>query len=409
MGMSVTTAVGETAPSRGRFGALHSHRFLMRAGFGLVNVFAWIFVFQYFYLWSGFIPSALIATVLMYCIAQVSTIILTPLSAVHLRRGVKHSIVYGALLAGAAYIYLGATLAETFNGEPVGWGIAVFALLLGGYRALYWVPYQLKASTENAERSRMPIFYEIVIAVLPAFAGITLVSLPFAPMRILFGSAVFMALSVLPLLALRDAFEGFSWNYWQTFRELVALRHRKILASSLIQGAQGTALFLLWPIAVFLIVGTSYQALGIIVSITLFAVLILRKVYRYFVRKMKLENSAAVHTAVSVSGWILRIFAGTPAGVIVADTYSYVTAPRHSHSIDPFTFEQAADSGSYVDEYTVLKEIGLALGRIIACAIFALFLLWLPLASAFAAALILAAIFSAVSVVLDRTASPSVY
>ena len=392
-----------------RFGALHAHRFLIRIGLSIANVFAWIFVFQYFFLQSQSITSALIATVLMYIIAQIATIVLTPFAAAHLRLGVKRSIIYGALISGAAYIYLGATLAGSFNGEPLGWGIAVFAALYGAYRALYFVPYQLKAVTPDGDRSRMPLLYEIIIATMPAFAGVSLATLSFGPLRILFGAAVFMFISILPLLPLRDVFEGFSWSYWRTFRELIARRHKKILATSFVEGVQGAALFLIWPVAVFLIVGSSYQALGIIVSMTLLLVLILRKVYRYLIRRIGLEDSVSAHAAFAASGWIFRIFAGTPSGFIFADTYSHITSPRRSHSIDIFAYEQAPDQGSYIDEYTTLKEIGLAIGRIIACILFALLLLYFSVSIAFTIMFILAAIASAFGIVLERSARPSLY
>lgn len=392
-----------------RFGALHAHRFLVRVALSIANIFAWIFVFQYFFLYSQSMAGALIATALMYVISQTIIIILTPFSAAHLRHGVRRSMVYGTLTAGAAYIYLGATLANTFGGQPAGWGIAVFAILIGSYRALYFIPYELEAATNDPARFRIPIFYEIIIAFMPAFAGITLISQPFAPLRILFGSAVLMLISLLPLLFVKDAFEGFSWTYWKTFKELLSARHEKIVASSLLQGIQGASLFLLWPIAVFLIVGSSYQALGVIVSATLLAVMLLRKIYRRLMRKMRLENSVAALSAFAASGWMFRVFAGNPFGVLFADTYSHATSPRSSHSIDPFTFEQAADQGSYLDEYTALKEIALAIGRVAACALFALMLLFASISLAFTVTLILAAIASGASVILERRAASGMF
>ena len=142
---------------------------------------------------------------------------------------------------------------------------------------------------------------------------------------------------------------------------------------------------------------------------TLLLVLILRKVYRYLIRRIGLEDSVSAHAAFAASGWIFRIFAGTPSGFIFADTYSHITSPRRSHSIDIFAYEQAPDQGSYIDEYTTLKEIGLAIGRIIACILFALLLLYFSVSIAFTIMFILAAIASAFGIVLERSARPSLY
>lgn len=395
------------APRRGRFGYLHAHRFLLRSGLSIANAFAWIFVFQYYFVQIGDISRALIGTLAMYALSQIVTLVLTPFASAHLRRGVKHSIVYGVVLASAAYIYLGATLADSFNGNPAGWGIVVFALLLGAYRALYFVPYELRASTDNHERSRLPIVYEALIALMPAFAGITMATIQFAHLRLLFGSAVILIISLVPIMAVRDVMEKFSWRYAETYRQLFKGARRRILKASLSGGLQGAVLFLVWPISVFLIVGSDYQTLGAILSATFLAVLLLRYLYRKFARKAELEQSVFVQVVFSFSGWVMRLFVGSPAGVFLADSYSHASSPRSSHSIDALAFEQSADNGSFIDEYTALKEMGLAIGRISACVIFAALLLWTTLPIAFASMLILAGIASAVSIIMERPVAPS--
>ncbi|MDO8561580.1 MAG: hypothetical protein Q7S05_02010 [bacterium] len=404
-------------PIRARFGFLHAHRFLLRSGLSIANAFAWIFVFQYYFVQTGEIVRALIATTLMYALSQVATLILTPLAAAHLRRGVKHAIVYGVVAAFAAYVYLGATLADSFNGNPVGWGIAVFALLLGAYRALYWVPYQLRASTEGNGRSRLPIVYEALIALMPAFAGLTMATVGDAHLRLLFGSAALLVVSLVPLMAVQDVMEKFSWHYTETFRELFRQAHGRMLKASLAGGWQGAVLFLVWPVSVFLIVGSDYAMLGAILSATFLAVLLFRYIYRRFARRpigsvsapvdgIQFEQSLLVQVVFSFSGWVMRIFVGTPAGVFMADSYSAMGSPKSTHSIDASAFEQSADNGSFIDEYTALKEMGLALGRILACTIFGALLLWTTLPIAFASMLVLAGIASAISIILERPVVP---
>lgn len=404
--MYLSEPVNYEMPERGRFGYLHAHRFLLRSGLSIANAFAWIFVFQYSFVLTWDIPQALIATIVMYSLSQAITILLTPLSAAHLRRGVKHSIVYGVLLAAAAYIYLGATLGDVFMGSPAGWGIAIFALLMGSYRALYWVPYQLRASTTEHERSRLPIVYEVLVALMPAFAGITMATVTFPHLRLLFGSAVLLVVSLVPLVAMRDLPERFSWHYTETFRQLFRRTHSRLLNASFAGGLQSTVLFLVWPISVFLIVGSDYKTLGAILSATFLAILLLRYVYRKFARRMRFEQSVPVQVVLSFSGWVMRIFVGTPVGVFLADSYASAGAPRSTHSIDAPVFEQSADNGSFVDEYTALKEMGLALGRILACFIFGALLLWTTLPMAFAGMLILAGIASALSIIMERSVVP---
>lgn len=387
--------------ARPRFGALHAHRFLLRIGLALAGAFAWIFIFQYFFLRQGTIAGALISAVLTYGLMQIVTMVLTPVAAAHLRRGVKQSIFFGTLLAAAAHIYLGAALSGVFSTGSTEQGIVLFAVLLGAYRALYFIPYQEAVSA--GERGRLPLAYEAVIAFMPLFAGMSLVILPSAPLRLLLGAAASMALSLVPLLPARDTSERFSWHYVQTFREFFSGRATAIRVTSLMQGIQSMALFLAWPIAVFLIVGSDYAMLGAILSATLFLLVAARFLYRRMFSRTAVHSSTTVAVFSAASGWLIRLFVATPLGVVFADSYSHALSPKRAYHFDSSTLELSADSGSYIDEYTALKEIGLCIGRIAACAVFSIFLLSVSVPLALAGILLVAALSSAIGVIAERS------
>lgn len=392
-----------------RFGPLHAHRFFFRAALSLSNVFAWIFVLQYFFLRTGTLSDALVGVALMYGISQLATIVLTPIAAAHLRRGAKHSLVFGALVAAGALIYLGATLEGTISGAPEGWGIAVFAFLMGAYRALYWVPYTLEAASEGHERGQFPKLYEIILALMPLFAGLTLASQPFAPLRLFYGASALMLLSLVPLLFVRDTYENFEWNYWRTFREFFAERHRLLYATALIHGLEGAALFLIWPLAIFLIVGADYQVFGLVMSGSLLAVVFLRTLFRWLARRLGFEHSLVTGPVLLAAGWVARLLVTTPVGVILADSFAHIIAPRRVHALDLAAQEQVADHGSFIDEYTALKEIGLALGRMVTVLVFALLVLTASPVFALAAIIILAALTSLAVVVIERFVRPAAF
>jgi hypothetical protein len=75
-------------------------------------------------------------------------------------------------------------------------------------------------------------------------------------------------------------------------------------------------------------------------------------------------KSKFLNVVFAITPWLFRIVVGTPLAIVFVDSYFYTTTPRRL-GVDPFSFEQAADGGSYVDEHTALKEIALALGRIV--------------------------------------------
>jgi len=380
--------------------AVHGHRFLLRIGLSLANIFAWVFVFDYFYSLSASVERALIGTVLLYALSQLLTFVLTPLSAAHLARGVKQSIIWGSLACAAAYVFLGAAFLGLFVEGGVSWGVVAFAVLLGVYRALYWVPYRVALATTHA--GGMSAFYEFAVALMPLFAGLTMLSVPFGAPRILFGAAAFLLLSVGPASLLPMMREKFSWPYAYTYQQLFRRRNGALVLVAFFDGLQGAALFLMWPLAVFLILDWSYAALGLVGTLTLLSILLLRRFYARFVSFMRLETSPAVHATFAASGFVARMVAGNPVGIILADAYSYASLPLKGTTADPFVFEQATDKGSFIDEYTTLKELAAAAGRIALCMTVIALLLSLPLPFAFAAALAIAAFSAGLSVFLGR-------
>jgi hypothetical protein len=378
--------------------ALHAHRLLMRLALGMVNVFVWIFLFEFFVAISGSPTRALVSLAIVYALAQAIALFLTPLSAGHLRGGIRRMMAAGTLVLAGSFVVLGAILTGTFGGQPTLWAIVLFAFLFGAYRALYWMPYRIQEALRGEPVS---IVYEVLVALMPAVAGAAIFSVPDGGVRVLFGAASFLVISLIPMHTLPDAREEYSWHYLQTYRELLARRHRSLLLHGLFDGIQGAALFLVWPLAVFLIVGTSYLWLGIVMSATLLLLLLLQRPYQSLLLRWRLQNSALVHVTLAVSGWIFRLAAGSPFGIVFADSYAYLGTPR-GRTVEALPFEQAADSASFIDEYSALKEIALALGRIALCLVFGLLVYNMPLPTALTATLVIAALSSGIAVLLAR-------
>ncbi|OGG80083.1 hypothetical protein A3A39_02750 [Candidatus Kaiserbacteria bacterium RIFCSPLOWO2_01_FULL_54_13] len=396
-----------SATSNGVSSSLHAHRFLLRAGLSLANVFAWIFVFEYFYLLSGNVPRSLATMALLFGFAQFITIVFTPVAAAHLQRGARRSLIWGVVCAGSAFVLLGGTLSGYFS-APLLWGIVGFATLAGMYRALYFVPYRV-TQTALRPHEHMRAYLEVIIALMPLFAGLTISSIAFAQGRLLFGASALIILSALPVFWVPDTRERFSWSYVYTFKQLWRRKNYGLVLQSLFEGLQGAALFLVWPLAVFLILEWSYFMLGLVLSVTLLLILLLRRLYAWLLQRFGLENSAAVYTVLAISGWIGRLAAGTPVGVIIADSYAYTTTPERGTRFDPFSFEQVSDRGAFVDEYTALKEIALALGRIMLCAIVFVLVFAFALPVVFAIVLGIAAAASGLAILVARRGAAPAY
>jgi hypothetical protein len=334
------------------------HRTLVRVALSAGHVFAWVFIFQYFYVRYGSLDAGLSSTLLTYALSQVTTVLLTPLFASFVRYGFKRLLIYSTLLLSTAF----AVLAVSFAGYlgTVEWGIGLFAACLGLYRALYFVPYAL---SKELLPGRTNYFREFAVAFAPLVAGLALSAGPAALVALPASLAALLALSILPLLTLPDVREVYSWGYRQTFHELFARSRVRTLLGTLMSGVEGAALLLLWPLLVFMLLNWSYTMLSFVLSSTFVLALVLRTLLARPVSRMSMPTAALVNA----SAWLMRLSVGGALGVVLVDTYFYVGSRPKRRSLDMHTLEQSADNSTYVDENTALKEMGLALGRTLLC------------------------------------------
>ncbi len=346
--------------------ALRAHRFLLRIALAAVNVFSWLLIYQVFFILSNDAAQSFGRTVLLYALSQTVVLLLTPFAASRMRHGMRAGILLATFFATAAFAILSEVFAGAFGSAyPI--GIVIFAILLGAYRAYYWIPYRVE---ENRAGYRpQSVIIEIFIALVPFAAGAFLLVLGDIPL-LLASAALCAALSTIPLLFAEDAYERFSWNYYQTFAELFAYEHRTIAIKHALRGIESAALFLVWPIALFLILGWSYISIGFIMTITFLLVLLVRLLH---VDSYPLSHS--IKGVLAASSWVMRVFVVGIQSAIAIDTYLYAIPERGSIS-DPILREHRSDDAHYVDEFTALKEMGDATGRLLftlLCAIFVAF------------------------------------
>ena len=299
------------APRKNGFGAarsLDAHRFLMRFASAAVGAFVWIFLFQYYSAFEGTIGRALTETLLLYALCQSITLLVTPFAAARLRGGMRRGIIYGALAFAAALVYGGALLTGAFPR-----GTAIFAILLGSYRALYRVPYAVERAG-SGEPPQPSLAAEVTLALAPLFAGAFVSAgvygARYGAAGLLFIGAIVALTALLPLTWVPNVHERFSWGYRESFARLFAPENRVVFKSAVARGMGGALLFLILPLGAFFAFGGSYLVLGAFFSMVLFVFLISRSSLR--------------------------------------------RAP----------VEEYADGGSYLDEFTALKEMGLACGRL---------------------------------------------
>src|SRR3990167_5779536 len=337
--------------------ALSAHRLLFRLAQSGALLFAWIFIFEYFARLGSF-GEAAYHTALTFCLAHAVAYVLTPFSARAVRNGVKSPTAKATLVLSTAYILLGLSL-WGFVSQPGVWGIFAFAILFGVYRALYWISYRAHMGVGAKGRA-----YEIIVALMPLVFGYAAAFAP-NPSVILIAAAVLVFLSLVPHLRIPDVVERYPWGAVETFREFFRSYHRLVVLRAAIDGAHSAALFLIWPLAVFMLLERSYALLGLVFSLTLLTVLFVRFTLRRFSSQSSVLHTPSVRAAHIVSAWIFRLVAATPIAIIAVGVYAHAYGSDREET-DILAFEHTADQGVYLDEHTVLKEMGAAIGKVIA-------------------------------------------
>ncbi len=332
------------------------HRFLLRAALAGAQVFAWIAAFQFLYFYTGSLAGAFAGVALTYALQHTVAILLVPLAARNMRHGSERTLEAAVLCAAAAFATIGGMYISL--GIAFTWAMGAFAILMGAYRALYYIPYALASREEKPLPS-----LDILVALMPALAGVLIASAWYIPQALYFGAAALIVLSLIPTYRMRNLHEGFSWGYRETFHRLFDRGSRPLLLSSISEGIEATALLLVWPITAWIMLDGSYPLLGVVLSATLLVTMVARLIMRSF----KIAPTRLIADTIYLSGWVLRYFAGGAGAILLVDVYAHAGGETQKRGIDLATYEHAADNHTYIDEYTALKEMGHALGRILMC------------------------------------------
>tara|TARA_B100000745_G_scaffold292473_1_gene233380 strand:- start:38797 stop:40002 length:1206 start_codon:yes stop_codon:yes gene_type:complete len=369
---------------------LYTSRTLMRISLGALGVFLPIFFYKEF----GYDLQVVLAIYLSLFGIQ---LLLTPISAKFLQIiGTRSMLIFGVLFVTGSI-----TALYYFPLNPT---IAVLAYigLAAIYRALYWIPYHVDFATSLDRRMRgrqlaiLRNIASVVLIAVPMIGGVIITSAGFS-MVFLF-SIVIMLVSIVPLFFMHNTYERFSWNYIESFRHLFARGNRSIFLANAASGAQGVAITIFWPIYVFTLLNERYTALGIIASLTVLVVIMLRAFAGKLFDTWSQKKILVVGVVMATTGWVSKLFVQTPLQIFAADSYHNFGRTVNTLSFDATTYEQSADNGRYIDEYTAVKEMALSVGRIVMLLIISTLLVFFDLRVAF----VLAAIVAVFMIVLNK-------
>jgi YQGE family putative transporter len=341
------------------FWALFLGRMTQFVGYSLIGLFLPIFLLITF--------GRLEWVVIYYLVGHLLYALFLPLGAQELNKiGLRRSLKVSVFLFAGYYVCL-----FLFNVQAINiiWLVAVALLVLTLGRTLFWLPFHTDLAKFTNIRNRgqsvglLWATKTFLGVVMPVISGFLLARFGY---NIVFWLAIIIYLSsLIPFAWLPRTRERYEWGYWQTWREYFKRSNRKLVLANMANGAENVVGIVIWPIFIWQILHGNYFAVGAVSSLIVLATIVLQLAVGRFTDKLNKRKMIHWGSALYASGWLAKMFVLTAFQIFIVGTYHSFTQIFKDTPFDALNYEVLADHGHYVDEYTVLKEIAVQLGKVL--------------------------------------------
>jgi hypothetical protein len=293
------------------------------------------------------------------------------LNKIGLRRSIRISIVWIVLFYTALF-YLDHIMRATDSAFfEYKWKVLVLmglALVFMTLRnTMYWVPVHTDMAkfTNRRNRGKQLSLLEATTvafqALMPVIAGVIL---SFYNYGVLFICIILICLaSAIPLMHLPRTKERFSWSYLRTWKEFFSKKRRRTVLAYMGDGAENVIGIIVWPIFIWEILNGSYLQVGILSSLVIIVTVFMQLGLGRIVDLKDKNKILKFGTMLYSAGWIVKMFVATAFHIFITSTYHNLAKMFTRTPFDAMTYEKAADQGHFVDEFTVIHEMAVNLGR----------------------------------------------
>lgn len=334
---------------------LYANRLAMQVASGLFAVFTAVFFYEQF-------NGSFTYVMLIFGSLYLGFVVLNPLSALLIKYiGMKRMLITASFLVPFTY---GSLLFWEINSV---WALAGFMTAAILYRTLYWTPYHIDFAkftdrkTRGKQMSLLLNLSEVIITLTPIIAGVVIAAYGFNYLFII--AIVFLLLSIIPLFFIKDIAEEYTFGYFGTFKRLFEKKNRPLFFAYFGDGIQTSVRIAIWPIFIYTLLKGEYVTIGMVTSLTIFLLIAIRFLIGGLEDRFDRRKLLRFGSFFSTTGWVLKAFIETGFQIFVVDTYHKVGRAVNRLAFNVVAYDQAADNGHYIDEYTVLKETALNLGR----------------------------------------------
>ncbi|PJA47368.1 hypothetical protein CO172_01890 [Candidatus Uhrbacteria bacterium CG_4_9_14_3_um_filter_36_7] len=334
---------------------LSSHRFLSQLGSSLFGLFLPIFLYQQF-------EGQLEPLLGFFLIHAILSIFLHPFGAKAMSwLGLNRSMFIGTISYACFFLsFLG------IGNLPLFWVLFLANIFLLIWRTLYWPPYHTELTQFMGKRCGQTIAWLSNIAsfigiIVPLISGFVITEWGY-PLLFVF-AAVICLFSLIPLLYVPLVKEEYSFGFRQTYKVLFEKKHRALFYTYAAEGAENEVGLLIWPLFLFEMFKGNYFDIGFLATCIVIAAMIFRFIIGKITDKRTPNRLLHLGTGLYAFGWIVKAFVTTAIQIFIVATYHSFVMILMRIPFNALFYERAADAGHYVDEYTVLREISLNIGK----------------------------------------------
>lgn len=270
-------------------------------------------------------------------------------------------------------VFLGASTYMVFywmNRDNLIYSVSLSLLVVLLYRLLFWHPFNVDLAKFTDKRNRgreigfMSAVGDIVSIFTPIIAGFIIARYGFGALFIL-ATIIYLA-SIIPYSFIPNVNEHFSWTYWQTLKHLFSRKYRATGFAFAASGAEDALGAVVWPIFIYQLLHGNLLKIGIISTLIVGMTVVLELlVGKYADIKFPKEAIMKYGSILAALGWIFKIFIFTAFQIFIVDSYHQLMKIFMRIPFDTMTYEIMADQRHYIDEYTVLHEMAINVGRVL--------------------------------------------
>lgn len=349
------------------FVAIYSARMVLRAVVGLLGLFLPIFLYELFGLEIKYVIFYFLIGHFLY-----ATLVAGAMKYLN-RYGLRRSLIT-SLFAGAGYYVVFFFISRQHPGwdlanSQLWWLLASSIILITAFRLLYWVPVHtdLAKFTDKKNRAKQLSIIEATAiflgAILPLLAGWIIVNYSYDFLFLL--AIMIYVLAIFPLSTLPRTRERFSWTYKQTWQVFLSKERCRTTLAYMGDGAESVISVIVWPIFIWELLKGNYFEVGALTALIVVVTVILQLFIGKLTDKSSKSRMLKLSSPLYALGWVLKIFIATAFQIFIVSAYHSFVRLFIRTSFDTIFYEDSADQGHYVDEYTVLHEMAIQYGKVI--------------------------------------------